>query len=91
MGRDPDDVTTSWLGTLILVDSPDDVAAVESLLEGALGADFRERTIFGDADAVVEQVRGLVDAGLDMLIVNMPNTDAAGVRRAGELLTSSFR
>jgi len=90
VGRDPGDITKSWLGTLILVDSPDEVPAVEALLEEVLGADFRERTIFGDADAVVEQVRGRVDAGLDMLMLNMPNADAAAVRRAGELLTSTF-
>jgi alkanesulfonate monooxygenase SsuD/methylene tetrahydromethanopterin reductase-like flavin-dependent oxidoreductase (luciferase family) len=90
VGRDVDEIATSWLGTLVLVDTPDEVKAVEALLEEVLGADFRERTIFGDADAVVEQVRARVDAGLDMLMLNMPNADAAAVRRAGELLTSAF-
>ena len=88
--RDYEEITTSWLGTLVLVETAEEAQAVESLLREALGPDFTERTIFGDPDTVVEQVRGLVDAGLDMIIVNMPNADAAAIRNAGELLTSSF-
>jgi F420-dependent oxidoreductase-like protein len=90
VGRDPAEITTSCLDTLVLVDSAEEADAVAALLNDAIGPDFRERTIVGDADGVVEQVSALIDAGLDMIIVNMPTADAAAVRRAGELLTSSF-
>jgi F420-dependent oxidoreductase-like protein len=90
LGRDDEEITKSWLGTLVLVDTAEEATAVEGLLRDALGAEYRERTIFGDPDTVVEQVRELVDAGLDMVILNMPNADASAVRRAGELLTSTF-
>lgn len=90
VGRDPAEITTSWLGTLVLVENAEEADAVASMLSDAIGPDFRERTIVGDADGVVEQVNALIDAGLDMIIVNMPTADAAAVRRAGELFTSSF-
>jgi F420-dependent oxidoreductase-like protein len=90
VGRDPAEITTSWLGTLVLVENQEEADAVTGLLSDAIGPDFRERTIVGDPDGVVEQVGALIDAGLDMIIVNMPTADAAAVRRAGELFTSSF-
>ena len=50
VGRDPAEITTSWLGTLVLVESAEEADAVASLLSDAIGPDFRERTIVGDAD-----------------------------------------
>jgi len=90
VGRDPDEITTSWLGTLVLTDTAEEADGVKELLSSAIGPDWHERSIVGDADGVVEQVRALVDAGLDMLIVNMPTSDAETVGRAGELLVSKF-
>jgi F420-dependent oxidoreductase-like protein len=89
-GRDPDEITKSWLGTLVLTETADEAEGVKDLLRGAIGPDWQERSIVGDADGVAEQVSGLLDAGLDMLIVNMPTADTATVARAGKLLTSEF-
>lgn len=88
--RDPAEITKSWLGTLVLTDTAEEAEGVKELLRGAIGPDWQERSIVGDADGVVEQVSALVDAGLDMVILNMPTSDAEAVRRAGELLVSKL-
>jgi alkanesulfonate monooxygenase SsuD/methylene tetrahydromethanopterin reductase-like flavin-dependent oxidoreductase (luciferase family) len=46
----------------------------------------------GDADAVGEQVQALLDAGLDGLVVNMPDAhDLDAVALAGEVLRPLLR
>jgi F420-dependent oxidoreductase-like protein len=90
VGRDPSEITTSSLGSLFLSSSPEGAEQTSSFLRDSAGADFEERFIVGDPPAVLDQVEAAVDAGLDMMIFNMPFADAATVRRAGELLVSRF-
>jgi F420-dependent oxidoreductase-like protein len=87
VGRDPAEITKTWLGTLLLTSSPEESKATREMLGGA---DIEERFILGTPDEAVEQVGALLDAGLDGLIVNMPYADTDQVRAAGELLTSAF-
>jgi alkanesulfonate monooxygenase SsuD/methylene tetrahydromethanopterin reductase-like flavin-dependent oxidoreductase (luciferase family) len=48
--------------------------------------------ILGDADAVGEQVQALLDAGLDGLVVNMPDAhDLEAVALAGSVLHPLLR
>jgi F420-dependent oxidoreductase-like protein len=90
VGRDPDEITKTRLGSFFLSSSPEEAEQTASFLRDAAGDEFGERFTVGDPPAVLEQVQALVDAGLDELIFNMPFADAATVRRAGELLVSRF-
>jgi F420-dependent oxidoreductase-like protein len=90
VGRDPSEIRRTSLSTLILTKDAEETAGVEALLRPSAGADFEERFIVGDEDAVVARAAEYFDAGLDEIIVNMPTADVATVRRAGELLTSKF-
>jgi F420-dependent oxidoreductase-like protein len=90
VGRDPDEITKTRLGSLFLSATPEEAEQTSSFLRDAAGDEFEERFTVGDPPAVLDQVEALIDAGLDELIFNMPYADAATVRRAGELLVSRF-
>ena len=90
VGRDPAEVTTTRMGTLVLTPDADETARVRSFLSGLMGDDFDEQFIVGEPADVVPEVERLVAAGLDCLIFNMPLSDADAVQRAGELLVSNF-
>jgi alkanesulfonate monooxygenase SsuD/methylene tetrahydromethanopterin reductase-like flavin-dependent oxidoreductase (luciferase family) len=90
VGRDPDEITKTRLGSLFLSATPEEAEQTSSFLRDAAGDEFEERFTVGDPPAVLDQVEALIDAGLDELIFNMPYADPATVRRAGELLVSRF-
>ena len=90
VGRDPSEITTTRLGTLVLTNDADETERTTSFLQGMAGDEFSEQFTVGEANEVVEQVGALVDAGLDGLIFNMPLSDPDTVARAGELLTKNF-
>ena len=90
VGRDPSEILTTRLGTLVLTGSPEETERTTGFLRGMAGDQFGEQFTVGEADEVVEQVGALVDAGLDSLIFNMPLSDPDTVTRAGELLTKHF-
>ncbi len=90
VGRDPSEITTTRLATLVLVPDADEAARVRSFLSGLAGDDFEERFLVGEADDVVSGVDELIAAGLDGLIFNMPLSDPETVAKAGKLLTSRF-
>jgi F420-dependent oxidoreductase-like protein len=90
VGRDPAEITTTRLGTLVLVDDADEAGRVRSFLGGLAGEAYGEQFTVGEADDVVREVETLLGTGVDSLIFNMPLSDAATVARAGELLTSRF-
>src|SRR5215831_18845583 len=90
VGRDPAEITTTRLGTLVLTSSPEETERTAGFLRGMSGDAFGEQFTVGEADEVVEQVGALVDAGLDGLIFNMPLSDPDTITRAGDLLTGNF-
>jgi alkanesulfonate monooxygenase SsuD/methylene tetrahydromethanopterin reductase-like flavin-dependent oxidoreductase (luciferase family) len=90
VGRDPSEIVTTRLGTLVLTDSEGETERTTNFLRGLAGEGFSEQFTVGEAADVVEQVGALVDAGLDCLIFNMPLSDPDTVARAGELLVSRF-
>jgi F420-dependent oxidoreductase-like protein len=90
VGRDPSEITTTRLGTLVLTPNDDETARVTEFLRGIAGDAFGEQFTVGQEHEVVEQVGALVDAGVDELIFNLPMSDVATVRRAGELLSGRF-
>ena len=90
VGRDPAEITTTRMGTLVPTPDADETARVENFLSGLMGADFEEQFIVGQPDDIVPAVDALVATGVDTLIFNMPLSDADAVRRAGELLVGRF-
>ena len=90
VGRDPAEITTTRLGTLVLTDDADETGRVRGFLSGLAGDEFDEQFIVGEPDDVLPAVEALIGAGIDTPIFNMPLSDAATVVRAGELLTKNF-
>jgi len=104
LDRPRSDITVSTLGFLAIAESeaaavqllrprlqglgldPDEVFADRATAETMMG-----RIIWGGPDEVIDQVRRLMDVGLDALIVNMPFThDPDTVALAGETLTKAL-
>jgi F420-dependent oxidoreductase-like protein len=90
VGRDPEEITTTRLGTLMLAGDADEAARTREFVVGMAGDGFGEQFTIGTADEVVQQVEQLVATGIDCLIFNMPLTDPETVERAGKLLTANF-
>jgi F420-dependent oxidoreductase-like protein len=90
VGRDPAEVTTTRMGTLVLTPDADETARVQSFLAGLMGDEFEEQFGVGEASDVVPAVEALVATGVDCLIFNMPLSDTDAVRRAGEMLVANF-
>jgi F420-dependent oxidoreductase-like protein len=89
-GRDPAEITTTRLGTLVLTPNSDETARVRSFLGGMAGDAFAEQFTVGEPDDVIQQVDELVATGIEYLIFNMPLSDPDTVAQGGELLTSKF-
>jgi F420-dependent oxidoreductase-like protein len=90
VGRDPGEIETTRLGTLMLLPDEDEAARVREFVSGLAGDGWEEQFTVGTADDVLHQVEGLAATGVDTLIFNIPLTDAETVERAGELLTKHF-
>jgi len=90
VGREPGEITTTRLGTLVATPDADETARVSEFLRGIVGDAFSEQFTVGQDHEIVEQVGELVDVGLDSLIFNMPLSDPATVQRTGELLVGRF-
>jgi F420-dependent oxidoreductase-like protein len=90
VGRDPSEITTTRLGTLVLTDDADETGRVQGFLSGLAGDQFDEQFTVGEADEVVRQVEALLAAGIECPIFNMPLSDPETVTKAGELLTKNF-
>ena len=96
LGRDPGSICRTRLGTLVVGRTHE---AAEAKITSRFGvsslddlpADLQTRVrgmfILGDADEVGAQVRELLDAGLDGLVVNMPDAhDVDQIELAAEVL-----
>ena len=90
VGRDPSEITTTRLGTLVLTQDADETERVRGFLSGLAGDEFSEQFTVGEADDVVREVEALIAAGIDSPIFNMPLSDPETVAKAGELLTKTF-
>ncbi len=104
VGRDRAEIAVSWLGSVCVAPTTEDAEAdlaefftFKGMDWAALGEDDKDKLranfIFGDPDAVAEQVRDqVVDPGLDGLTLNMvPNSHRPErVALAGETLRPLF-
>jgi F420-dependent oxidoreductase-like protein len=90
VGRDPSEITTTRLGTLVLTPDADETARVRAFLGGIAGEGFDEQFTVGEPDDVAREVEALVATGVDGLIFNMPLSDPETVALAGDLLVRRF-
>ena len=100
LGRNPADICRTRLGTLIVGRTMEEAQAkLSARLGGAtidqLPADMQARVkgmfLVGDADEVGAKVQELLDAGLDGIVVNMPDAyDLEAVALAGSVLSTVF-
>ncbi|MEQ4206225.1 LLM class F420-dependent oxidoreductase [Actinopolymorpha sp. B17G11] len=89
LGRDPADITKTKLATLVIAATVEEAERKASAVRAQVGDDwFENAVIAGAPDQVVEQVQAHFDAGLDGLLVNLPDAqDLDTVRLAGETLS----
>jgi F420-dependent oxidoreductase-like protein len=92
VGRDPAEITKTKLGTLMLARTREEADAMVAPLRERIPAErIAAFVIAGDAEGVGEAVAAHLDAGLDGLIVNMPNVyDLDVVAAAGEVLSKAI-
>jgi alkanesulfonate monooxygenase SsuD/methylene tetrahydromethanopterin reductase-like flavin-dependent oxidoreductase (luciferase family) len=98
LGRDPAEICRTRLGTIAVGRTREDAERRALARTGAtrledLPADMQSRLrsmfIMGDPDDVASQVHELLEAGLDGLVVNLPDAhDVEQVALAGEVLGS---
>ena len=93
LGRDPSEITRTKLATLVVGATHDAAEAVLAPLRQHLPADrFDALVIAGDPGEIAEQVAAHREAGLDGIIVNMPQSgDLEAIKLAGETLSAAMR
>ncbi|WP_327379077.1 LLM class F420-dependent oxidoreductase (plasmid) [Streptomyces sp. NBC_01216] len=95
VGRDPADITKTWLGTALIADSEQELhRGMEDLgrLLGVRPAAVRALALCGTPDEVTEQVHTYRECGVDAVIVNMDDAhDLDRVARAGSVLAEAMR
>jgi F420-dependent oxidoreductase-like protein len=89
LARDPAEITKTRLGTVIIAPTQDEADGIFKFVAEATGApaDRLATWIVGDPDTVAERCSELLDAGLDGLIFNSPQThDLESVELIGKTL-----
>jgi F420-dependent oxidoreductase-like protein len=91
LGRDPAQITKTKLATLVVAETHEAAQEKVAPMRDQIPADhFDALVIAGDPDGVGEQVAEFLDAGLDGLIVNMPEVaELEAVTLAGEVLKAA--
>jgi F420-dependent oxidoreductase-like protein len=90
VGRDPAEITKTKLGSLAIAATDEQAQAkLQPMRDRGVSEErIAGFAIAGDADGVAEQVAAHLDAGLDGLVVNMPDVhDLETVALAGEVLS----
>jgi len=104
VGRDIADINKTPLGSIILADTMEAAIAKRDGWLAKRGITFDSlpevtqrvlaaRLVLGDPDAVGEQVRAVLDSGMDGVVFNMPadGWDLEAVAHAGEVLAKAAR
>src|SRR5215210_5916207 len=89
LGRDPAEITTTRLGTVVIAPTQDEAdAKLKQLAERTrMDPDRLAMVLAGDPDTVAEKASELLDAGLDALIFNSPEVhDLETVELLGQTL-----
>jgi F420-dependent oxidoreductase-like protein len=103
VGRDYDSINKTSLGSLVIGSTMEEAEASRNeflrargldwdTLDDAMRAMVAARLVVGDPDAVGEQIRSLVDLGLDGVAFNLPTGGhlLENVERAGEIVTKAL-
>jgi F420-dependent oxidoreductase-like protein len=90
--RDPSEITKTKLGTLVIAPTHEQAQAKLAPIRERVPAErLATMVCAGDPDEVGEQVAAFLDAGLDGLIVNIPDVhDLETVALAGEVLARAI-
>ena len=93
VGRDPSEITRTKLATLVIADTHEEAAAAAEPLRDADGRALRRRwSCSATPTAIGEQLAAHREAGLDGVIVNMPQVgDLEKVELAGKTLARRWR
>ncbi len=86
VGRDPADIRRTRLASLFVCDDDAQAKEMREFTRSIAGDDAEERFDVGTESQLTDRVGALSDAGLDVLIYNMPLGDADAVERAGKVL-----
>ena len=89
LGRDPAEITTTRLGTIIIAPTQEEADAKLEALVRMTGMDPERRAsvLTGDPDTVAEKASELLESGIDGLIFNSPEVhDLETVQLLGETL-----
>ena len=90
VGRDPEEIVTTRLGTLIVAETMADAERRKRAWQEERGIpdeSIGARLWWGDADAIRGQAKAMLDVGLGGLLFNMPaESSPEDVRLAGEAL-----
>jgi alkanesulfonate monooxygenase SsuD/methylene tetrahydromethanopterin reductase-like flavin-dependent oxidoreductase (luciferase family) len=75
LGRDPEEITKTRLGTIIIAPTQEEADAKLEWLAQATGMDpdRRAAVLTGDPDTVTEKASELLESGIDALIFNSPD------------------
>ena len=94
IGRDPSEIVTTRLGTLILTPTMEEAERRKDAWQrerGVMDEEVPGRLMWGDPDAVGERVQTYLDTGLSGLLFNKPRgSSPEDVAFAGEVLTERF-
>jgi alkanesulfonate monooxygenase SsuD/methylene tetrahydromethanopterin reductase-like flavin-dependent oxidoreductase (luciferase family) len=89
LGRDPAEITTTRLGTIIIAETQEEADAKLERLAQATGMDpdRRAMVLTGDPDTVAEKTSELLETGINGLIFNSPEVhDLETVQLLGQTL-----
>jgi alkanesulfonate monooxygenase SsuD/methylene tetrahydromethanopterin reductase-like flavin-dependent oxidoreductase (luciferase family) len=91
VGRDPKEITRTRLGTLAIAETHEEAQRRLAAWPDRANLDperLKMVLTLGDPDEIVDQVRALLDAGLDGFVFHLPNPhDLDTVALAGETLS----
>ncbi len=89
VGRDPAEITKTKLATLVIAPTAEEAERKAVAVRAIVGDEWFDSTaISGEPDQVCEQVQAHFDAGLDGLLVNLPDAqDLDTVSLAGQTLS----
>jgi len=91
VGRDPAEVSVTWMTPLILTTSDANTAEVRQMLAAASPAEQTAGFTVGQPHEIPGLVAGHIDAGADEVIFSFPFADAAGIAAVSRALELNGR
>jgi F420-dependent oxidoreductase-like protein len=86
VGRDPAEVSVTWMSPLILTTSDQNTIETREMLAAAATATETAGFTVGQAHEIPDLIAGHIEAGADEVIFSVPFADAAAIRAVAESL-----